>query len=58
MDAEKKQSDEVTVDDILQILGPFGKFNLLNYVLLLFPVYLAGIYSSIYNFESMDLNYR
>ncbi|CAH0399569.1 unnamed protein product [Chilo suppressalis] len=58
MDPEKKENEEVTVDDILNLLGPFGKFNILNFILILFPVFLAGIYSSVYNFESMDLNYR
>ncbi|XP_059062086.1 organic cation transporter protein-like [Achroia grisella] len=57
MDTEKK-SEEVTVDDILSILGPFGKFNIYNFILILFPVFLAGMYSSVYNFESMDLDYR
>lgn len=58
MDPEKKQSDDVTVDDILTILGPFGKFNVYNYLLILFPVFCAGMYSSVYNFEVMDLKYR
>ncbi|XP_034833127.1 organic cation transporter protein-like [Maniola hyperantus] len=58
MDPEKNKENEVTVDDILQILGPFGKFNVLNYLLILFPVLLAGMYSSVYNFEAMDLRYR
>lgn len=57
MDAEKKDS-EVSVDDILQILGPFGRFNVYNYMLILFPVFLAGVYSSVFNFEAMDLKYR
>ncbi|XP_046966874.1 organic cation transporter protein-like [Vanessa cardui] len=58
MDPEKNKDSEVTVDDILQILGPFGKFNIYNYVLILFPVLLAGMYSSVYNFEAMDLRYK
>lgn len=58
MDPEKKPSSEVTVDDILTILGPFGKFNVFNYILILIPVFLAGMYSSVYNFEVMDLKYR
>ncbi|XP_072938190.1 organic cation transporter protein-like [Epargyreus clarus] len=57
MDPEKTK-EEVTVDDILHILGPFGKFNVYNYMLILFPVFLAGMYSSVYNFEAMDLKYR
>lgn len=58
MDPEKKESSEITVDDILKILGPFGKFNVFSYVLILFPVFLAGMYASVYNFEAMDLKYR
>ncbi|KAJ8718335.1 hypothetical protein PYW08_002572 [Mythimna loreyi] len=58
MDPEKKPNSEVTVDDILTILGPFGKFNVYSYILILFPVFLAGMYSSVYNFEVMDLKYR
>ncbi|CAH1637446.1 unnamed protein product [Spodoptera littoralis] len=58
MDPEKKPSSEVTVDDILTILGPFGKFNVFSFIMILFPVFLAGMYSSVYNFEVMDLKYR
>lgn len=58
MDPEKKESAEVSVDDILHLLGPFGRFNVFNYFFILLPVFLAGMYSSVYNFESMDLNYR
>lgn len=58
MDPEKKQNNEVTVDDILSTLGPFGRFNIYTYILILFPVLLAGMYASVYNFEVMDLKYR
>ncbi|XP_063829913.1 organic cation transporter protein-like [Ostrinia nubilalis] len=58
MDPEKKESAEVSVDDILQLLGPFGRFNVFNYFFILLPVFMAGMYSSVYNFESMDLEYR
>ena len=58
MDPEKKPNSEVSVDDILTVLGPFGKFNVYSYILILFPVFLAGMYSSVYNFEVMDLKYR
>ncbi|KAJ0175270.1 hypothetical protein K1T71_009411 [Dendrolimus kikuchii] len=56
MEFEKR--NDVTVDDILNILKPFGKFNVLNFGLILFPIFLAGMYSSVYNFEVMDLKYR
>ncbi|XP_013183648.1 organic cation transporter protein isoform X2 [Amyelois transitella] len=57
MSSEKKH-EEVTIDDILKVLGPFGRFNIYNFVLLLIPVYFAGLYSSVYNFETLDLKYR
>lgn len=57
MDPEKKEN-EVTVDDILQELGPFKTFNVYNYLLILIPVFLAGMYSSVFNFEVLDLDYR
>ncbi|CAG9566351.1 unnamed protein product [Danaus chrysippus] len=57
MDPEKNKND-VTVDDILEILGPYGKYNIYNYILILFPVLLSGMYSSVYNFEAMDIRYR
>lgn len=53
-----KQNSGVELDAILARLGPFGKYNIVNYAFLLFPVYLAGIFGSIYVFEAPDLNYR
>ncbi|CAK1542335.1 unnamed protein product [Leptosia nina] len=46
------------LDDVWRQLGTFGKYTVLNYVYLLFPCYLAGIYGSVFNFEAMDINYR
>ncbi|KAI5651511.1 sugar transporter domain-containing protein [Phthorimaea operculella] len=48
----------VGLDHILKQLGPFGKYNVVNYALLLFPIYLAGMYGSVYVFEASDINYR
>ncbi|CAG9130231.1 unnamed protein product [Plutella xylostella] len=48
----------VSLDTILLHLGPFGKFNIVNYALLLFPIYLAGMYGSVFVFEAPDLSYR
>lgn len=50
--------DTVGLDAILQQLGPFGKFNIVNYALLLFPIYLAGMFGSVFVFEAPDLSYR
>ncbi|CAG4934737.1 unnamed protein product [Colias eurytheme] len=46
------------LDQIWKCLGPFGKFTVLNYCLLLFPCFLSGMYTSSFNFEAMDINYR
>ncbi|XP_013173810.1 PREDICTED: organic cation transporter protein-like [Papilio xuthus] len=57
--AKDKISDKpFDLDVILKQLGPFGKYNIVNYALLLFPIYLAGMYSSIYVFEASDIDYR
>ncbi|XP_023943089.1 organic cation transporter protein [Bicyclus anynana] len=51
-------SKDVGLDAVLQELGYFGKYNIVNYALLLFPVYLAGMYGSAFVFEASDINYR
>ncbi|KAM3961651.1 organic cation transporter protein [Aphomia sociella] len=53
-----KQFSVIGLDAILADLGAFGKYNIVNYAFLLFPVYLAGMYGSVYIFEAPDLNYR
>lgn len=50
--------NDVSLDVILQQLGAFGKYNIVNYALILFPIYLAGIYGSIYVFEAPEIDYR
>ncbi|CAH2049543.1 unnamed protein product, partial [Iphiclides podalirius] len=50
--------ETIDLDAILQQLGPFGRYNVVNYALLLFPIYLAGMYGSVFVFEAPDLNYR
>ncbi|CAK1542337.1 unnamed protein product [Leptosia nina] len=46
------------LDAILEEIGPFGKYNVINYAFLLFPIYLAGMYGSVYVFEASDIHYR
>ncbi|XP_072938450.1 organic cation transporter protein-like [Epargyreus clarus] len=50
--------DTVTIDSIFKELGPFGRYNVVNYALLLFPCYLAALYGSVFNFEALDISYR
>ncbi|CAH2232581.1 organic cation transporter protein-like [Pararge aegeria] len=51
-------SQDVGLDAALRELGYFGKYNIVNYALLLFPVYLAGMYGSAFVFEASDIHYR
>ncbi|XP_052758448.1 organic cation transporter protein-like [Galleria mellonella] len=53
-----KQYSVIGLDAILTELGSFGRYNLVNYAFLLFPVFLAGIYGSVYVFEAPDISYR
>ncbi|XP_053611790.1 organic cation transporter protein-like isoform X2 [Plodia interpunctella] len=46
------------LDAILAELGAFGKYNVINYTILLLPVLLAGMFGSVYIFEAPDINYR
>lgn len=51
-------SRDIGLDAILAELGPFGRYNIVNYAFLLFPIYLAGMYGSVYVFEAPDIKYR
>ncbi|KAG6446075.1 hypothetical protein O3G_MSEX004238 [Manduca sexta] len=53
-----KETPLVGLDAILKQLGPFGRYNVLNYMMLLFPCFLAGMYGSVFVFEASDINYR
>ncbi|XP_022824602.1 organic cation transporter protein-like [Spodoptera litura] len=53
-----KDVSVVGLDAILRELGAFGRYNIMNYALILFPCYLAGMYGAIYIFEAGDINYR
>ncbi|KPJ15840.1 Organic cation transporter protein [Papilio machaon] len=51
-------SETIDLDSILKQLGAFGKYNIVNYALLLFPIFLAGMYGSVFVFEGPDISYR
>lgn len=53
-----KDTSLVGLDAVLKQLGPFGKYNIINYALYLFPCFLAGMYGSVFVFEATDINYR
>lgn len=53
-----KDETLIGLDAILKQLGPFGKYNVVNYILLLYPCFLAGMYGSVFVFEASDIDYR
>ncbi|XP_075979428.1 organic cation transporter protein-like [Anticarsia gemmatalis] len=53
-----KDNTAIGLDAILKELGPFGTYNIVNYALLLFPCFLAGMYGSVFVFEAADIDYR
>ncbi|XP_073959936.1 organic cation transporter protein-like [Choristoneura fumiferana] len=53
-----KEGPPIELDVILKQLGAFGKFNIINYGLMLIPIFLAGMYGSVFVFEATDINYR
>ncbi|GBP52827.1 Solute carrier family 22 member 1 [Eumeta japonica] len=48
----------INLDSMLESLGPFGTYNILNFVLLLFPVLLSSFYECGYIFEAQETLYR
>ncbi|XP_072938095.1 organic cation transporter protein-like [Epargyreus clarus] len=49
---------EINLDSVLESLGPYGRYNLLNFVLLLFPVMLSAFYECGFIFEAQQQTYR
>ncbi|XP_028027419.1 organic cation transporter protein-like [Bombyx mandarina] len=49
---------EINLDSILESLGPYGRYNLLNFVLLLYPVLLSSFFECGFIFEAQEQNYR
>ncbi|XP_022126181.2 organic cation transporter protein [Pieris rapae] len=49
---------EINLDSVLESLGPYGRYNLLNFVLLLFPVLLSAFYECGFIFEAQEQIYR
>lgn len=54
----QKKSNDFDLDRILVELGQFGKFQIINYILLCIPVALSAIYALSYVFTAGDLEYR
>lgn len=50
--------EEFDLDLLIQQIGPFGKFQLLNYLLICIPVTLTAMYSLVFVFTAGDLEYR
>ncbi|XP_055701736.1 organic cation transporter protein-like [Phlebotomus papatasi] len=51
-------NEEFDLDLLIQQIGPFGKYQLLNYLLICIPVTLTAMYSLAFVFTAGDLDYR
>ncbi|KAG6446076.1 hypothetical protein O3G_MSEX004261 [Manduca sexta] len=49
---------EINLDSVLESLGPYGRYNLLNFVLLLYPVLLSSFFECGFIFEAQEQIYR
>lgn len=49
---------EINLESILESLGPYGRYNLLNFVLLLYPVLLSSFFECGFIFEAQEQTYR
>ncbi|XP_063368145.1 solute carrier family 22 member 1-like isoform X1 [Cydia amplana] len=49
---------EINLDSVLESLGPYGRYNILNFVLLLFPILLSAFFECGFIFEAQQQNYR
>ncbi|OWR48027.1 hypothetical protein KGM_209697B, partial [Danaus plexippus plexippus] len=54
----RMEKKEIKLDSVLESLGPYGRYNLLNFVLLLFPVLLSSFFECGYIFEAQEQTYR
>ncbi|XP_041980416.1 solute carrier family 22 member 16-like [Aricia agestis] len=52
------QEEDFNLDAVLETLGPYGRYNLLNYVLVLFPVLLSSFFTCGFIFEAQSVDYR
>lgn len=51
-------SNTLDLDAIIKEIGQFGKYQLMNYILISIPIFFIGICSLSYIFTTEDLNYR
>ncbi|KAL0820940.1 hypothetical protein ABMA28_005597 [Loxostege sticticalis] len=49
---------EINLDSVLESLGPYGRYNLLNFVLLLYPILLSSFFECGFIFEAREIAYR
>ncbi|CAG9130233.1 unnamed protein product [Plutella xylostella] len=55
---EEGSKKEINLDSVLESLGPYGKYNILNFVLLLYPVLLSAFFECGFIFEARETLYR
>lgn len=54
----KKKPNDTELDEILEELGEFGKFQIINYVFISIPILFFAGFTLSYIFAAGQLNYR
>lgn len=58
MTETKDKSKYFDLDEVLDDEVKFGKYQIVQFLLIAFPIFLNGIFSSSYIFTAGTLNYR
>lgn len=51
-------TEKFELDNVIDEIGQFGKFQLINYILISIPLGITAFYTVAYVFTASDLNYR
>lgn len=54
----KVRSEYFDLDEVLESEIKFGKYQIFQFLLIAFPIFLNGIFTSSYIFTAGSLNYR
>lgn len=54
----RDKSEYFDLDEVLDAEVKFGKYQIVQFLLIAFPIFLNGIFSSSYIFTAGTLNYR
>lgn len=54
----KITNEKFEIEEILKDIGPFGRYQLYNYIMIAIPICMSAAFTLAYVFTAGDLNYR